>query len=228
MIMSIQRRKGFTLVELLVVIAIIAILMAAFFPAIQGVFDRARATAMKTQGRGVWLAITSTNYEREPLGEPYVWPSSAYSTSTDYFKFLMSDGSGPSGVTDNREDSVCQDLKSEMLAGGGVKPARTATGFGGVNNAWGVSTTDQNTPSDMPFLWSSSLKWDGDKVSSNSVVKLVGTTTAGVAAPFGGRMAVWVTMGGSTFDARKIYVQAGRISPVVTNNTPVELTALNP
>ena len=56
-----KKMTGFTLVEILVVIAIIAILASALFPAIQNAMGQAQATAMKTKGRGIWVAINSAN-----------------------------------------------------------------------------------------------------------------------------------------------------------------------
>ncbi len=66
--------QGFTLVEMLVVIAIISILAASLFPAISSAMDMARATSLKTRGKGIWNAIRVANSEREPLGKYSLWP----------------------------------------------------------------------------------------------------------------------------------------------------------
>ena len=72
--MTLKNSKGFTLVEMLVVIAIISVLAAALFPAISNALSSASATALKQKGRGIWVAITSANMEREPLNLTALWP----------------------------------------------------------------------------------------------------------------------------------------------------------
>ena len=213
-------RKGFTLVEMLVVIAIIAILAAALFPAIQSAIDSAKATAMKNKGRGVWIAVTSANSEREPLGKTALWPAlingSTNSTSSKYFTYLMSDGSvdmagAPVGLN-SEQDRLCSDLKPDMLAGAGVTAASDAATFGTLSaaagaqnsnpNAWNVFIISDGSQSDAPFMLTRNVTFTSmTGIDSNSVPNF----NAGL-SPFGEKRAVWVTRGGGCFDARKKYV----------------------
>ncbi len=208
------RKKAFTLVEMLVVIAIIAILAAALFPAIQSAIDSAKATSMKNKGRGAWIAVTSANAEREPLGRESLWPGllGTNSTSTKYFKYLMSDGSigltGEPGPQNNEQDRLCSDMKPDMLAGAGVTASATADTFGQDNNAWGVFSVKDSDNSDVPFMLSRNVSFGTGVLTTNS------TATWTDIAPFGIKRAVWVTRGGGCFDARKKYVTT---SLVLTN-----------
>lgn len=210
--MIIRRQKGFTLVEMLVVIAIIAILAAALFPAIQTAIDQARCTALKSKGRGVWLAIMSANMEREPLEKGPLWPAEAkaedatLTTATLYFKKLM-DGDRP-------EEQLVSDMKPEMLSASGFPAAQDTASFGAGNMAWRVAEVSDSFASSDAFMISKDLAAVSTSGASNDVVNL---DTAG---PFKGRRVVWVTRGGGLFDARKKYVSTWGSFFKLTNNVP--------
>jgi prepilin-type N-terminal cleavage/methylation domain-containing protein len=127
--MALKNSKGFTLVEMLVVIAIISVLAAALFPAIQNAISTASATALKQKGRGVWVAITSANMEREPLNLGVLWPTeleedASVGTAVAYFNYLLSDGNNTGTTTDDPDLRVVADLTPDALVASGVTAAK--------------------------------------------------------------------------------------------------------
>ena len=196
--------QGFTLVEMLVVIAIIAILAAALFPAISTAMDMARATALKSKAKGVWNGILVANNEREPLGKSPLWPEDVDSTyngsSEKYFQYLLSDGNGT--PTDVQDDRLVSDLSFDTFSAPGVVTAVSASEFNNDHIAWRAGRVGSKSPLDLPFLVTRNI--DGDSFSCSGPddegkVKLNGEN------PFGVKRAVWISVGGSTKDARKRY-----------------------
>lgn len=208
--------KGFTLVEMLVVIAIIAILAAALFPAIQNAMDSAKATALKNKGRGIWVAVTSTNSEREPLNLTTVWPDDmednniSDKTAKGYFNWLLSTGDGT--TFDANSDSsmqVCSDLARDGLIASGIKPAAPKTAVADDNIAWGIvkNDTDKFTATEVPFIFSKDFSISGAQAQpTDTSTTPISSATWNDKGPFAGKRIVWVTRGGATKDARKIYL----------------------
>lgn len=200
--------KGFTLVEMLVVIAIIAILASALFPAIKNAMDQASATALKNKGRGIWIAITSENNEQIKNNRSALWPRECVEKkrcddkdSLGYFTYLLSNGKDKGTIETDKDNRVVGDLTPESLIGSGISVGTTSIGKD--NTAWVVCDVGDNSPSEMPFLFtrnvnvsdiakfdSSNEDDDGDKIDLSDI------------KPFGTKRAVWVTVGGGTSDAR--------------------------
>lgn len=215
--MSIKNSKGFTLVEMLVVIAIISVLAAALFPAISGALSSASATALKQKGRGIWVAITSSNMEREPLNLGSLWPfeisnlnksadedSPKVASAKDYFSYLLSDGDTKDTITENTDLRVVGDLTPEALIASGIPAAKSGGSLDTANIAWGVVVVGDSTPGEIPFLISRNfmgsveLKQPTDKSDTKPI-------DLSEKKPFGKTRAVWVSRGGGTFDARPKY-----------------------
>lgn len=207
--MSIKNSKGFTLVEMLVVIAIISVLAAALFPAISNALSSASATALKQKGRGIWVAITSANMEREPLNLGALWPEDvkedeSIQDSVGYFNFLLSDGTNKGQPTSDADLRVVADLTPDTLIANGVTAGTTDSALAAKNIAWGVVVVGDATPSEIPFLISKNCQAPGtlqqQAQATTEVIPLDETVK-----PFNGSRAVWVSRGGGTFDARKKY-----------------------
>ena len=208
--MSIKNSKGFTLVEMLVVIAIISVLAAALFPAISNALSTASATALKNKGRGVWVAITSANMEREPLNLGTLWPQdlekeeSGVNTVVSYFNYLLSDGTETGKSTADADLRVVSDLTPDALIASGVTAAKLGDALTKDNIAWGVMWVADSTPAEIPFMISRNF----DKAGTYSQKTSATTTPLELNAeikPFNASRAVWVSRGGGVFDARKKY-----------------------
>ena len=196
--------KGFTLVEMLVVIAIISILAASLFPAISSAMDMARATALKTKGKGIWNAIRVANSEREPLGKSSLWPADVedkYASSSEkYFQYLLSDGKGT--AQDVAEDRLVEDLSLDSFSAQGITTAANASDFTKDHMAWRVAKVNEGTPGELPFIVTKNT--DGTSFSCTGPDD-EGKIELNDEKPFGNKRAVWITIGGASKDARKKY-----------------------
>ncbi len=209
--------QGFTLVEMLVVIAIISILAASLFPAISSAMDMARATALKTKGKGIWNAIRVANSEREPLGKSSLWPADVdtkYSSSSEkYFQYLLSDGSGT--ATDDPEERIVEDLSFDAVSAQGITTATSASDFTKDHMAWRVGMVNESSPGELTFLVTKNI--DGTSFSCSGAddeTKIPLTEDK----PFGNKRAVWITIGGASKDARKKYFDNATLFGGYTTN----------
>ena len=208
--------QGFTLVEMLVVIAIISILAASLFPAISSAMDMARATSLKTKGKGIWNAIRVANSEREPLGKYALWPKDLedkgkVSDTIGYWKFLFSKGDGK--AQDDPELQLVEDLSCGNLAGSGVTTAAQPSGLEMKYIAWIVAAVNDNSAGELPFIITKNYNGedsfsgtagagedDDDEGSDDDMLELYEK-----GKPFANKRAVWITIGGASKDARKRY-----------------------
>jgi prepilin-type N-terminal cleavage/methylation domain-containing protein len=211
-------QNGFALVEVLVVIAIIVLLVVAIRPGISDVSEHARSTAMKTKGRGIWLAIMSANMEREAVKLGPLWPQEArlpvdqggagliFTNASGYFKELM-DGAAP-------EYQLAPDLKPEMLSASVYPAVTNALTLTARNIAWHVVDVSCSFTNTDAFLISKDLDPVTRSGASNAPVALSRS------GPFRGKRVVWVTRGGGVYDTRKKYVTNWDMFFPSTNNVP--------
>lgn len=200
-----RNEKGFTLVEMLVVIAIIGILAGALFKPIQSAINNAKATALQSSGRSIWLALTSTNSQRETQNKTQLWPedlldddtTSSISTAVGYFNYLLSDGDTTGSSTADSELRVVSDLEPDSLVASGVVAAKPGDALTEKNIAWGVMKISETTPAAIPFLITRNFAQAGSYSQ-----KAAATTTRleldPATKPFGKTYVAWVTRGGST------------------------------
>jgi len=220
--MTVQKNRGFTLVEMLVVIAIIAVLAAALFPAITGAILTARSTAVKAKGRAVWQAIVTANNDREILSQTPLWPGDvidvpiALASAADYFVYLMSDGDQALAIAADPSLRNASDMKPDLINAPGV-PAGSAT-VADVNVAWHVFQVYDSDPSDLPIFVTKNVPVTSVVLAATEadiIDRAPANRVIGVGKPFGDSLAVWVTRGGSSFDAKKRDLFPGRITPVL-------------
>ncbi len=113
-------------------IPIFGILAAALYPAIHQAQAQAQATAVSARGRDIYVALTATAVEREPLGLGSPWPRTTpgkpagdpaadiseqqFRNSTEYFRTLFDEANFG---TDNW-DPIVRGFDYSKLAGAGV------------------------------------------------------------------------------------------------------------
>ena len=195
------RKKAFTLIEMLVVIMIIGILAAALFPAISAAIESAKATAIKSKGRGMWTALYSANAEREGLNPaagavwPAFMPGITNGTATLYFQWLL-------GYSNSQQVSpICEDMKVENLAGLGVVPASSPATLGANTLLWCVAVESSTNSTDDALFYTKNVGFAALTAVGNATVpNLNGDATVKL-----GR-GVWVTYGGAVYDARAKYI----------------------
>ena len=205
--MNIRDREGFTRRELIVVVVSLALVALVSYPGIHASVEQAVSTSMKSNGRSIWLGVVTANEERKPFGLPAVWPKDigfdSSRSSTEYFRMLLSDY--PTGMTNEPNGPIAEDLKPSRFGGAGVPHAETMSGFTSKNNAWYVICVSTQTEvligGDVPFLITRNVEI-GRHVNASSSV------TFTKKSPLWIRRCVYLTCGGGCFDRRKKYLGA--------------------
>jgi type II secretory pathway pseudopilin PulG len=160
-------KSSFNLASLVVIVVLLGLLTAALLPAVSASHRVGNMSSVAARGRDIYIAITSANTDREPLGLPAVWPQSNppttnavdiskmnFTNSTDYF-WALYDGDHLGATNHN---PYIKGFDFSKLAGAGVK---VHTGQGRLkpeNNMWTIAKNVRDEMEDiMPVLVSRNL-----------------------------------------------------------------------
>ena len=247
--MTCAKNQGFTLVELLVVIGILGILASALFPAISNAVMQANMTAVGTRGRDIFVAITGSNTEREPLGLGNVWPKTdlggatmskddiatqTFTSSSDYFYALV-DGANMGTST---WSPFVSGLDYSKLAGAGV-PAKSGTEvLKAENNMWCIAANVRDEMEDIiPILVTRNFdcqKLFKDLTTATDTKQIEKWNSSTYKAPFSNKAFVMIRKGGATFKARDKYAsirviyQGQSFKTTIEGSTDAVFTYLGP
>jgi hypothetical protein len=215
-----MQKSNFNLTSLVVIVALLGLLALALFPAVSSAYMRANMAAVAARGKDIYVAITSANTDREPLGLPSVWPQSNlpttnavdiskmnFTNSTDYF-WALYDGDHLGTAQHN---PYVKGFDFSKLAGSGVKLHNGPGRLKPENNMWTIAKNVRDDMDDViPILVTRNLAAE----SLASDVPDAGLFRDGRRllfdqqwdTPFGENGVVLIRKGGGTYNLRAKYV----------------------
>lgn len=240
-----MQKANFNLISLVVILVLLGLLIAVLVPAMSCSMEKAVMAAVAARGRDIYVAITSANFDREPLGLPPVWPQSNpptldaadiskmnFTNSTDYFWELY-DGVHL-GTTNH--DPYVRGFDFSKLAGAGV-PAWGEGRLRPRNNLWSIA---KNVPDKMddiiPVLVTRNVAAESlaSDVADPALLKRRLYFDQEWRTPFGKKGFVFVRKGGGIFSQmsrymtyRSIYNSQASFTPRPDSKSP-HLSYLTP
>jgi hypothetical protein len=185
--------------------------------------SRPPQSPVSSSGRDLYVAITSANTDREPLGLGNIWPKTklksgvdassndisvkCFTNSSDYFYEIYD---GPKMGTD-RHDPYVKGFDYSKLAGPGV-PAKVGGGkLTAENNMWAIAANITEEDSDLiPVLITRNvdvklLEYFINHGGSTSLDIRIALGAGEYKTPFGDKGFVCVRKGGGTFNVQAKY-----------------------
>lgn len=139
-----KRKEGFTLIELLVVIAIIGLLASILVPAVSSALTSAAMIQTVSNGKEIYQSAFSSQMDEVAGGSSGYssWPEDGdFTTSTDYFKYLVTNGT--------------MNVSFDFFAAQGITGCKSSdpSKFSGVNNAWKLVLNVDGYLDGTPFIF---------------------------------------------------------------------------
>ena len=213
-----MQKSNFNLTSLVVIVVLLGLLTAALFPVITAFQSSSNMAAVAARGRDIYIAITSANTDREPLGLPPVWPQSNpptnnavdiskmnFTNSTDYFWALYD---GEHLGTTNHNPYV-RGFDFSKLSGAGVPVHQGQGRLKPKNNLWTIAKNVRDEMDDIiPILMTRNLAAESlaSDVTDAALFNRRVYFNQQWATPYGEKGAVMIRKGGGTFSQKPRYL----------------------
>jgi type II secretory pathway pseudopilin PulG len=205
-----MQKSNFNLTSLVVIVALLGLLSFALQPSMSSGRDKANMAAVAARGKDIYVAITSANVDREPLGLPSIWPQSNppttnavdiskmnFTNSTDYFWALYD---GDHLGTTNHHPYV-RGFDFSKLAGSGVPAHGGKRRLGPKNNLWTIAKNVRDEMDDIiPVLVTRNLAAESLVADLTTVSDRRLLFDEEWMTPFRNKGFVMVRKGGGTFN----------------------------